>query len=129
MLDNLNPDSVRSIINLAREFHAKEEVIFDEPSDDPAGDWARHQLEDYEGDPTFDELKTAINDLEPDQQVTLVALMWLGRGDFEESEWDLAQRQARGERTAYTAEYLITTPLLADFLQEGLVLQGYTTEQ
>lgn len=39
MLDNLNPDSVRTIVNLACEFHAKE-AIFDEPSDDTSGDWA-----------------------------------------------------------------------------------------
>lgn len=129
MLDNLNPDSVCAIIALAREFHAKEEVIFDEPSENPSGDWARHQLEDYDGDPTFDELKSAINDLEPDQQVTLVALMWLGRGDFEKSEWELAQRQARVERSAHTAEYLIATPLVADYLQEGLALHGYACEQ
>lgn len=129
MLDNVNPDSVCAIISLAREFHAKEEVIIDEPSENPSGDWARHQLEDYEGDPTLDALKIAINDLEPDQQVTLVALMWLGRGDFEKSEWDLAQRQARLERTAHTAEYLIATPLVADYLQEGLALHGYTCEQ
>jgi len=30
----------------------------------------------------YEELKTTIEDLEPDQQVCLVALMWLGRGDF-----------------------------------------------
>jgi len=32
-------------------------------------------------DPTYAELKTTIDDLEPDQQIRLVALMWLGRGD------------------------------------------------
>ena len=57
-----------------------------------------------------------------------MALMWLGRGDFEEAEWDLAQRQARGIYTAHTAEYLIATPLVADYLQEGLALHGYTSQ-
>lgn len=129
MLDNINPDSVCAIITLAREFHAKEDVIIDEPSENPSGDWARHQLEDYDGDPIFGELKNAINDLEPDQQMTLVALMWLGRGDFEKNEWELAQRQARGAYTAHTAEYLIATPLVADYLLEGLAMHGYACEQ
>lgn len=128
MLDNLNSESVCTIIALAREFHAKEDVIIDEPGDNPSGDWARHQLEDYEGDPTFDELKTAINDLEPDQQITLVALMWLGRGDFEKTEWKAAQRQARNQRTGHTAEYLIATPLIANYLEEGLASLGYACE-
>lgn len=69
---------------------------------------------------SFQELKTKIDDLEPEQQMTLVALMWFGRGDFTAEEWEDACAIARESWNHRTAEYLIGTPLVADYLQEGL---------
>lgn len=94
MLD-LNPETVCRIIDKAHEFHAKEQVVIPEEPANPSGDWARQVLADHADDPTYRELKSMIEDLEPDQQVSLVALMWLGRGDFDESEWNDALAQAR----------------------------------
>ena len=118
MLD-INPDIVCSIIARAREFHAKEEVVIPNVGDDDA-DWGMQILADHANDPSFQELKTNIDDLEPDQQVTLVALMWLGRGDYTTEEWQEALVFARESWNHRTAEYLIGTPLVADYLQEGL---------
>ena len=119
MLD-LNPDTVRFIVDKAREFHVKEAVTIPEVPLSPSDDWAQQILADHIDDPVFQELETIINDLEPDQQVSLVALMWLGRGDFAIDEWTDALRQAWESRNARTAQYLIGTPLLADYLLEGL---------
>lgn len=116
---NINPDIVRSIIERAREFHAKEEVVIPNVGDDNA-DWGMQVLADHADDPSFQELKTNIDDLEPDQQITLVALMWLGRGDYTAEEWQEALLFAQESWNHRTAEYLIGTPLVADFLQEGL---------
>lgn len=116
---NINPDIVCSIIGRAREFHAKEEVVIPNVGDDDA-DWAMQVLADHAGDPSFQELKTNIDDLEPDQQVTLVALMWLGRGDYTTEDWQEALLFARERWNHRTAEYLIGTPLVADYLEEGL---------
>ena len=44
----------------------------------------------------------------------------LGRGDYAVSEWASALALARERWTEHTAEYLIGTPLLADYLTEGL---------
>ena len=116
---NINPDIVCSIIGRAREFHAKEEVVIPNVGDDDA-DWAMQVLADHAGDPSFQELKTNIDDLEPDQQVTLVALMWLGRGDYTTEDGQEALLFARERWNHRTAEYLIGTPLVADYLEEGL---------
>ena len=94
----------------------------------PAEDWAQQVLADHVGDPTYAEFVAAVDDLEPHQQIELVALMWLGRGDFELDEWSDAVETATEERTARTADYLITTPLLPDYLQDGLALLGYESE-
>jgi hypothetical protein len=50
----------------------------------------------------------------------LVALMWLGRGDYALEEWEDALEFAEETYTDHTAEYLVGTPLLADYLAEGL---------
>jgi len=122
---NLNPEIVCALIERAREFHAKEGVsIPEEPM--ASHDIVADVLGDYQEDPTFQEFKSTVDDLEPDQQVALVALMWIGRGDFEASEWNMAFRQAGEEWTPQTAEYLLTTPLVADYLEEGLAALGYS---
>ena len=122
---DLNPDTVRFIIDKAREFHVKEEVTIPEEPLSPSDDWARQILADHADDPSYQEAKSTIDDLEPDQQVTLVALMWLGRGDYAADEWDNAVENAQDSWNERTAEYLLGTPLVADFLSEGLDVLGY----
>lgn len=80
MLD-LNPEAVCFLISKAKEFHAKEEVVIPEEPSSPSDDWARQVLADHADDFSYQEFKSAVNDLEPDQQASLVALMWLGRGE------------------------------------------------
>jgi hypothetical protein len=122
---DINPETVRYIISMAREFQVQEQVTIPEDPMSPSDDWALQALANHEGDSTEDELKIAIQDLEPDQQVQLVALMWLGRGSFSVDEWDAALREAGDNWNAKTAEYLIGTPLVADYLEEGLNQLGY----
>lgn len=122
----LNPDNVCFIIEKAREFHAKEQVSIPEAPTSPADDWALQVLADHLDDFSYRELRSTINDLEPDQQICLVALMWLGRGDFSLDEWDEALQTAQEAYNGRTAEYLIATPLVADYLEEGLNAHGYT---
>ncbi len=127
MLD-LNPDVVCQIIRKCAQFHAKEEVVIPEEPTGPGDSSALAVLADHADDPTFAELKSAIDDLEPDQQVALVALMWLGRGDYDPAEWEDALAQARDSWTPHTAEYLLATPLVADYLEEGLSQLGYSCD-
>ncbi|HEX6929865.1 MAG TPA: DUF3775 domain-containing protein, partial [Gammaproteobacteria bacterium] len=69
-----------------------------------------------------------IDDLEPVQQAELVSLMWLGRGDYDVDEWEDIRQQAKEQWTEHTAEYLLATPLVADYLEEGLSLLGFSCE-
>lgn len=125
----LNHDTVQFIIDKAHEFHVKEEVTIPEEPLSPSDDWARQVLADHADDPTFQELKTTIDDLEPDQQVMLVALMWIGRGDYAPDEWDEAFKDAGDSWNERTAEYVIGTPLVADYLSEGLDLLRQEEEE
>jgi len=122
---DINPETVRYINDMAREFHAQEQVSIPEDPMNPSDDWAMQVLAAHEGDSTQDALRIVIQDLEPDQQVQLVALMWVGRGSFSVEEWDLALKTASDNWNANTAGYLIGTPLVADYLEEGLNQLGY----
>lgn len=126
MID-LNPETVTNIAEVAREFQAFASMEPNESAADPANGDALGQLTEWHGDPVYLELKNVIDDLEPDQQATLVALMWLGRGDYELDDWGDALEYANEVEGVPTAEYLIATPLLADYLLEGLSLHGYDT--
>jgi Protein of unknown function (DUF3775) len=119
MLD-LNPETIRFIVDKAQEFQVETETEPD--ADDDLSPETRADALEH---PAYQELKTTIDDLEPDQQVALVALMWLGRGDYSVDEWNAALAHARDSWNARTAEYLIGTPLVADYLSQGLEELGY----
>jgi hypothetical protein len=122
----LNPDSVRNIVNHAREFQVQASMEADTAPETIEDDQAFERLTQWHGDERYLELKTAIEDLEPDQQRVLVALMWLGRGDFD--DWNEALASAEEASGVSTADYLIATPLLADYLDEGLSQHGYEAD-
>lgn len=127
MLD-VNPETVSSLIDKARIFHGKEGVIIPDDNTGSSGNLAADMLTEHQDDNTVQEFKAAVDDLEPDQQVELVALMWVGRGDFDPNDWDAAVRQAREEWTPHTAEYLLSTPLVSDYWEEGLAALGYSPD-
>jgi len=117
---DLNPETVQQIIDRAHEYQTQD--AFRLPEDDeevPLEEFAEEMGQEIE-DPIYQELKAAIEDLEPDQQVSLVALMWLGRGDYTLDEWERALDRAGESWNTRTADYLIRTPLLADYLSDGL---------
>ncbi len=90
-----------------------------DPWDDEAAD-LDHIGDDGGDDEVRSELATRIEDLEPDQQAQLVALMWVGRGDMEPEEWDEAVALAADRHEGATADYLLSHPHVADHLDEGL---------
>ncbi len=70
-----------------------------------------------------------IDALDEDEQCELVALVWVGRGDFSGEEWDAAMQQARERRQeGRTGAYLLGTPLLSSLLEEGLAEFGESCE-
>ncbi len=118
----LNRETVHGLIDMAHEFHARDDVFFTEEPEVADEYWSSQVTAEFEQDPYYQELKTTIEDLEPDQQISLVALVWLGRGDFALEEWPDALGTAAERWNAHTADYLIGTSLLADYLAEGLQL-------
>ncbi|MBT8079720.1 MAG: DUF3775 domain-containing protein [Gammaproteobacteria bacterium] len=116
----LNRDTVNFIIDKAHEFHGREDVTFPAEPLTANLSTARQLMQNHGGDPYYQELKNIIEDLEPDQQISLVSLMWIGRGDYSVDEFGDALGHAADSWNDHTADYLIGTSLLADYLAEGL---------
>ena len=75
------------------------------------------------------ELAGFIRDLNIDEQIDLVALTWLGRGDGDLSDWRQLRIQAAQAHNQNTASYLIGTPMLADYLEEAMEQFGKSSEE
>ena len=124
----ISPETVCFVIVKAREFDAKDEVTEPDPGSNPTDDFEAEVLEDHGDDPVAEELTALINSLSVDEQVDIVALMWLGREDYTAADWTAVREDAAGAHNEHTAEYLLGTPMLGDFLEEGLSMLGYSCE-
>ena len=127
-MQTLDLDTVCAIVVKAREFQAKDAVVEPDPGSNPTDDRMIEVLEDHGDDPVQHELHQLIDDLNDDQKSELVRLMWLGRGDFDKSEWKSMRQETARLDPRRTAGYLIETPLLADYLEEGMAAFGLSCE-
>jgi hypothetical protein len=117
------------IIEKAREFDAEVPADPDETGSNPADDGEREILQDTPDNPTAQELRDALDGLNIDEREELLALMWLGRGDYDAQGWPDALRQARETDTAVEIRNLQRTPLLGDYLEEGADALGLSLEE
>ncbi len=125
----IDPEQVCFIIVKAKELDAK--VAPDDPDSgsNPSDDGDVDILEDFADDPTLQELTEAIEALNTDQHAELLAMLWLGRDDYDVSEWDEALREAKNTVSSSFAAYLTGTPLLGDYLDEGYAALGFSCEE
>ena len=115
------------IIVKAREFDEKVAPTDPEFGSNPTDDRDVDVLEAEGDDPTLQELEAALTTLNIDEQLDLLALTWLGRGDF--PSFEQARQEAQDMRDKHIPSYLIGTPKLGDYLEEGLAQLGYSLEE
>jgi len=84
--------------------------------------------EDHSKSTDRSELSGFIRGLNVDEQIDLVTLMWLGRGDGDLDNWRDLRNEATRAHNNRTASYLIGTPMLADYLEEALSQFGKSFE-
>ena len=122
----ISPDKVCYVIAKAREFDVK--VAPEEMEDDQ--DDIERILEDYADDPTFEELKSFLEAQNDEELEDLLALVWLGRGDdWAIDDWDELLGEIRDVRERHTVDYLLGTPMLGDYLEEGLAAFGHSCDE
>jgi hypothetical protein len=118
-MPEINPAKVCFVIEKSREY-LSEDLGVDPDASNPTDDDERVVLTDAAGHSVRRELIEFIRDLDVDESAALVALAWIGRGDFEPQEWRKAVALA-GERAAGpTWKYLLGMALLPDYLEDAL---------
>lgn len=120
-------DRICWLVLKARELHVKDVDTSADPGSNAIDDGMAGVLEDRPDDPTGDELRGFIRALSEDEQIDLVALMWLGRDGSSLADWpglrDEAAR-AHGGHARQTADYLLGEPLVSDYVEEALSMMG-----
>src|SRR5580698_9677312 len=122
----ISAEKVAFLIEKMREFDVKEGVTDPDSGSNGADDNMIDVLEDDGGDPVVREITGFINAMTEDEQIDLVALMRLGRGDGSIDEWDDLRREAADGYNDDAAGYLLGEPLVSDYLAEGLDAFGLT---
>jgi hypothetical protein len=77
------------------------------------------------GDMRDDELRAEIDALDEEHRHELVALIWVGRGDFAEAEWPEALRLTAERAVGPTSDYVMGHPQAADHVAAGLAELGH----
>ena len=129
---NIAVDTISTIISMARLFDSESDGTV---PDNGAGEGNVTGIEDEtighsgESGPISEELREAIDDLNDDEVVDLIAIAWVGRGDFGREEWGEARALARERHRRHSADYLMGIPALGDYLEEGLATLGHNYEE
>jgi hypothetical protein len=134
MSQNFDPDgeidlvvslpTIIGIIDAARAAGELQEEATNEEVQDP------ETPDEVDPDAMTDTLKGLIAELNEDEQAALIALAWIGRGDYDATEWEEARRLARERNADGSApDYLAEMELLGDLLSEGLAAFGIAPEE
>lgn len=121
-------ETVATVVDMAHALHDAEEAALGPQDDDE--DPLDALDEDEDDDEPEATLAEYIGELNEEQQNALIALAWVGRGDYEPEEWDealrlAAERNAKGDAGAY----LTGMEGLGDLLSEGAAAFGLAIEE
>jgi Protein of unknown function (DUF3775) len=121
----INPDKVCGFLEAAREVAGKVPSTAGDHTtsgdDSPLG-----FMEQRDDDPTRQQMREFIGGLNVEEQTELLALIYLGRGDFDLTEWSDATAEARDRIEAGDADFMVGDRALPAYLGEALEAFGKT---
>ena len=118
-MPEINTDKVCFVVAKSREL-LSEDLGAQRDNSNPTDDQFLVVLTESGDRPARMELVEFIDGLDADELDALVALVWIGRGDFERADWRAAVTRAGQRREGNTARYLMGIPLLPDYLEDAL---------
>lgn len=131
---SIDPDVAFRIAELAQVFQAEglmpvvdDEVVDADPGDDPISDIDGILKEaETPHESTLDsELDELIASLNVDAKRDLLALIWVGMGDYEAGDWAQARHAAREAEPFDVTEYLEELQSGSDYIESALDALGY----
>lgn len=127
-MPEINPEKVCFIIEMARNL-LSEDVGIEPDASNPTDDGERIALTDANGSMRR-ELVQYVRDLDADETAALLALAWIGRGDYEAEDWKRAVEAAseQDDKDEPAWRYLLELPLLPNYLEDALSAFGRSCE-
>jgi hypothetical protein len=123
-------EAVATVVDHARALQTKEESDLD--NDESEGEDVTSEsslLSDQPSDMSAEALRAFISELNEDEQASLIALAWTGRGDYGPEEWEEARALAAERNDGRdAADYLLSMEMLGDLLAEGVAAFGMSIE-
>ena len=126
---SISSEKLCFIIAKAREFDVKDVVTDPDGASNATDDGMVSVLEDHRDDPVVQEIAAVIFAMSEDEQIDLVTLAWLGRGDGTLDDWSDLRAEAARAHNKRTASYLLGMPLLSDYLEEALSQFGISCDE
>ncbi len=117
----INPEKVCDLVEMGRELAGLEVSTAGDGTTNGDDSAFADMIEPGEGrDPRRREMISFIGGLDAEEQVNLLALILLGRGDFGIDDWEDALITARDSIDDKSADFMIGDPSLPAYLLEGL---------
>jgi len=121
-------ETVATVVDLARAIQGTEESDLDAGEDGDTTSEAGF-LREQPSDLTDDALREFIDDLNEDEQAALIALAWVGRGDYGSEDWaDAVRLAAERNEGQDAASYLLNMDMVGDLIAEGVAAFGLSIE-
>jgi Protein of unknown function (DUF3775) len=121
----INPDKVCAFLEAARELAGRVPATTGDHTT-TGDDSPLTFMEQRDDDPTRAQMVEFVAGLNVEEQTELLALVYLGRGDFSLAEWDDARREAGDRIAAGDPEFMIGDRALPAYLAEALDAFGKT---
>jgi len=121
----INSEYLQRLIQKLRAVMVREGEVMPDAGGNPSDDVLPSALQEAPGNFLLEELREEIDAMDVDHKHELVALTWIGRGDFQAAEWKEALQLAEERHVGPTSKYLLSHPLVADHLANGLEELGF----
>lgn len=121
----INPDKVCQFLSAARELAGRVPATTGDKTT-TGDDSPLTFMEQRDDDPTRAQMVEFVGGLNVEEQVDLLALIYLGRGDFALVEWNDALEEARDRIAAGDPDFMIGERALPGYLGEALEAFGKT---
>ena len=125
---SIDPEYLASLIFKLRAILAREARDMDDSGSNASDDEVPATLQEVSGDLQEEEILEEIDAMDDDHKAELVALMWIGRGDFDAEEWEEALEMAAERHKGPTSAYLLSHPLVPDYWAVALDALGHGSE-
>lgn len=117
---NISLEDLCRILIRLREYEAQVPEADPDDGSNPSDDRDVAVLDDAANESVEEELRSIVEDLNDDEQRELVALVLVGRGAFDATEWQDALDAAEEEAGDDIATWLMDQPLVAGLLDTGM---------